>query len=151
MTCLNSQSQGSTLPKGATRPIRIHGLAEARAACAAAAELGVPLLLVSAPAAAAHAGALWFRTVAARAAAEFPTLPLITVLDCADRAGDAQGALAAGVEAILFTGPALVGVKLAEIAAARGAVVLTTLPKALDLRGVRNQVAACRDWLRGME
>ncbi|WP_448203369.1 hypothetical protein [Azospirillum sp. sgz302134] len=113
--------------------------------------MGVPLLLVSAPAAAAHAGALWFRTVAARAAAEFPTLPLITVLDCADRAGDAQGALAAGVEAILFTGPALVGVKLAEIAAARGAVVLTTLPKALDLRGVRNQVAACRDWLRGME
>ncbi|MDQ2105789.1 hypothetical protein QSG27_24050, partial [Azospirillum sp. C340-1] len=56
------------------RPIRFHGLAEASAACAAAAELGVPLLLVSAPGAAAHAGAGWFLAVVARAAARHPAV-----------------------------------------------------------------------------
>lgn len=129
------------------RPILIHGLAEARAACAAASELGVPVLLVSAPAGAAHAGALWFRNVVARAAQAFPNVTVTAVLDCGDRAGDAQGALSAGVESVLFTGRAEVAERLAEIARARGATVLTGLPPALDLRGARNPVAACRDWL----
>ena len=133
------------------RPIRIHGLAEARAACAAAAELGVPLVLVSAPAGAAHAGAQWFRNVVVRAMADFPSVAVTAVLDCADRAGDAQGALAAGADTVLFTGPAAVAERLADIAAQRGAAVLTELPGALDLRGARNPVAACRDWLSGSD
>lgn len=131
------------------RPIRIHGLPDARAACAAAAELGVPVLLVSAPAASAHAGALWFRDVAARAAAEFPTVAVTAVLDCADRAGDAQGALASGLRTVLFTGRAEVAERLADIARARGATLLTGILPALDLRSVRDRDAACREWLGG--
>lgn len=133
-----------------TPPIRVHSLAEARVACAAAAELGVPLRLVSAPAGAAHGGALWFREVVARASAEFPTVAMTAVLDCADRAGDAQGALAAGLRIVLFTGRADVAARLADIAAQNGATVLTGLPPSLDLRGVRNPAAACRAWLGGL-
>jgi hypothetical protein len=129
------------------RPIRVHSLAEARAACAAAAECGVPLLLVSAPAASAHAGALWFQDVVRRAAAEFPNVSLTAVLDCADRAGDAQAALAAGVHAILFTGPVSVAERLADIAAQRGAILLTDRPSALDLRDAGRMEEACRAWL----
>ena len=132
-----------------TPPIRVHSLAEARAACAAAAELGVPLRLVSAPAGGAHGGALWFRSVAAQAGAEFPAIDLTAVLDCADRAGDAQGALASGVRAVLFTGPAPVAARLADIAGRTGALLLPCLPPALDLRGVRDPGAACRAWLAG--
>lgn len=136
-------------PLATDRPIRVHGLAEAGAACAAAAELGVPLLLVSAPAAAAHGGALWFRDLVARAAAAHPGLPVAAVLDCADRPGDVQGAIAAGTPALLFTGPAAVAARLADIAARRGAVLLTALPAALDLRTARDPERACRDWLSG--
>ena len=55
-----------------SRPVRIHGVAEARAALDAAAGLGAPLVLVSAPAAAAHAGALWFRAVVEEARRTHP-------------------------------------------------------------------------------
>ncbi len=131
------------------RPIRIHSLAEARAACAAAAELGVPLLLVSAPGAAAYAGAGWFRAVIARAAALHPSVEMAAVLDCADRPGDALGALSAGIAALLFTGRADVAARLADIAARSGTRLLTNLPEPLDLRGVRDPQRACREWLGG--
>ncbi|MBP2291922.1 hypothetical protein [Azospirillum rugosum] len=125
----------------------MHSLDDARAACAAAADLGVTVRLVSAPAGAAHGGALWFRELVARAAAEWPSAAPTAVLDCSDRAGDAQGALAAGIGVILFTGPAPVAAKLADIAGRTGATVLTGPLPALDLRGVRDPVAACRDYL----
>lgn len=131
----------------ATPAIRVHSLDDARAACAAAAGLGLPVRLVGAPAGAAHGGALWFRELVARAAAEFPSAVPTAVLDCADRAGDAQGALAAGIAVILFTGPAAVAARLAEIAGRTGAAVLTERPAALDLRGARDPVAACREHL----
>ncbi|MCW2236520.1 hypothetical protein [Azospirillum canadense] len=130
-----------------TPAIRVHSLDDARAACAAAADLGVPVRLVSAPAGAAHGGALWFRELVARAAAEWPSVGLTAVLDCADRAGDAQGALAAGIKAILFTGPAPVAATLTSIAERMGSTVLTEPPAALDLRGARDPVAACRQHL----
>ena len=131
------------------RPIRIHSLAEARVACAAAVECGVPLFLVSAPAASSHAGALWFQGVVRRVTAEFPTVSLTAALDCGDRAGDAQAALAAGVRAVLYTGPPPVAERLADIAAQHGSVLLTDRPSALDLRDARRAEEACRGWLSG--
>ncbi|WP_114860604.1 hypothetical protein [Azospirillum brasilense] len=133
------------------RPIRIHGMTDADAACAAAAELGVPLLLVSAPGAAASAGAGWFREVAARAAARHPSVATTAVLDCADRPGDALAALSAGIGVILFTGRVDVAERLADIAAQRGARLLTGLPEALDLRGARDPRRTCRNWLSGRD
>ncbi|KAA0688699.1 hypothetical protein [Azospirillum brasilense] len=132
-----------------SRPIRIHGLSDADAACAVATDLGAPLLLVSAPGAAASAGAGWFREVVASATARHPSVAMTAVLDCADRPGDALGALSAGIGAILFTGRADVAGRLADIAVQRGSRLLTALPLALDLRGVRDPRRACRDWLSG--
>lgn len=138
-----------TEPPSQTRPIRIHSLAEAHTACAAAAELKVPLLLVSAPGAAAYAGAGWFRAIADRAAALHPEVTSMAVLDCADRPGDVLGALSAGLATLLFTGRADVAARLADIAAQSGARLLTDLPAPLDLRGVRDPLRACREWLGG--
>ncbi len=140
-----------TAPPPHPRPVRIHSLTDAEAACAAAADLGVPLLLVSAPGAAASAGAGWFGAVVARAAARHPSVAITAVLDCADRPGDALAALSAGIATVLFTGRADVAERLADIAAQRGARLLTWLPAALVLRGVRDPRRACRDWLGGQD
>ena len=125
------------------RPVRVHGVAEARAALTAAAALGVPVVLVGPP----GGGALWFAHMAEAARAAVPGAEAIAVLDCADRAGDAQGALAAGARYVLFSGPAEVAERLAGIAARSGAVVLPSLAPALDLRGERDPLGACRAWL----
>jgi hypothetical protein len=55
-------------------------------------------------------------------------------LDCGDDAGAAQGALRAGVEAVIFIGRADVAERLAAIAGAQGIRLLTTRPDVfLDL------------------
>lgn len=127
------------------RPVLVHGLDDARSALGAAAALGVPVTVV----AGAASGALWFIRVVEAARAACGAVEVHAVLDCADHAGDAQGALAAGVRHVLFTGPPAAAARLADIAAARGAVVLTSLPPALELRGMRDAAAACRTWLSG--
>ena len=73
----------------------------------------------------------------------------MAVLDCADRPGDVLGALSAGLATLLFTGRADVAARLADIAAQSGARLLTDLPAPLDLRGVRDPLRACREWLGG--
>ncbi|WP_051341191.1 hypothetical protein [Azospirillum halopraeferens] len=128
-----------------SRPVRIHGPDDARAALAAARALGMGVALCAPP----GAGALWLRRVAERAASGYPDVPVAAVLDCGDRAGEAQGALAAGVRHLLFRGSPAAADRLADIAAASGAVVLRALPEPLDLRGARDPVAACTAWLAG--
>lgn len=135
----------STALPGAARPVRVHGLDEARTALTAAAALGVPVVLVGPP----GGGALWFTRMVEAARAAVPGAESAAVLDCADHAGDALGALAAGVRHVLFTGPPEVAARLADIAARGGAVVLPALAPALDLRGERDPEGACRAWLAG--
>ena len=56
------------------------------------------------------------------------------MLDCGDDAGAAQGAIRAGIEAVIFTGRADVAERLGAIAAATGVRLLTERPPApLDL------------------
>ncbi len=125
----------------------IHGLDDARAAVAAAAALGRRLRLVSAPGAAGYAGAAWFRHVVAKAAAERPEVEVEAVIDCADAAGDVLGVLRDGARLVRFTGPPAVADKLAMIAAAHGAQLVTDEGPALDLAGIDDREAACRTWL----
>lgn len=127
--------------------VLVHGLDDALAAVAAAAETGRPVALLSAPAASAHAGALWLVELRRRAVDAQPAARAIAILDCDDRAGDAQGAIAAGVTHLVFTGRPDVAARLADIATARDAVLLTERPDALDLRRRRDPAAACRAWL----
>ncbi|CAO3443685.1 hypothetical protein [Azospirillum largimobile] len=110
-------------------PILIRGLDDALAAAAAADSTGKPLVLMAPPA----AGALWLRGVVERVRKAHPGLEVAGLLDCGDRAGEAQGALAAGLRLVLFTGRPDMAGRLAAIAAARGATLLTRRPPALDL------------------
>jgi hypothetical protein len=126
--------------------IRILGLDDARAALTAAA--GAPVRLVSAPDAGGALGAGGWRALLDVLAAEFPAAPLTAVLDCGDAAGRALAALALGIPDIAFTGDATAAARLADIARSQGARLHA--PEAvepLDLRGRRDPVAACRDWL----
>ncbi len=125
----------------------IHGLADARAAAAAAAEAGIAIRLLSAPGAAAYGGAGWFREIAAAIHAEFPGLAVEAVLDCGDAPGHALAALRAGIAAIRFDGPKRVRDKIAAIAHQCDAVLDAGGGKALDLGEVADRDSACRAWL----
>ena len=125
----------------------IHDLAQAKAALAAAAACGRPVTLVSAPGAAGFAGAPWFLKVVALAAAEQPAATYDAVLDCADRPGHVLAALRQGAEAVRFSGSKATAAKLAAIAEASGARLVTGRIKAHDLRGLADPEAACRAWL----
>lgn len=130
--------------------IVIHNLAHARAALAAAADLGSPVTLVSAPGAAAYLGAAVFREMVAEAARETPGVAVTALLDCGDDAGLALNALRHGLKAIrLRAGPEAMAA-VADIARQLGATVESDAgAPVLDLLDRRDAPAACRAWLLG--
>jgi hypothetical protein len=112
----------------------IHSLAHAVAALTAADEAGRSIVLLSAAGAGLSAGPGWWRALVEAARAAVPAARSTAPLDCGDDAGAAQGAIRAGVEAIVFTGRTDVAERLADIAGQRGAAILTERPPAnLDL------------------
>lgn len=127
--------------------IVIHGLDDARTALRAAREAGCAVTLVSAPGAGGYAGAAWFDQVVRQACAEIPNAKVEAVLDCGDGAGLVMAALRQGLKTVRFAGDAATAAKLAEIAAAQGATVITQDVPALDLRLTRDRLASCRVWL----
>lgn len=129
------------------RVVIVHSLEHARAAVAAAAALGVPVTLLSAPGAAAYAGAGWFLKVVARALGEHPQVRAAAVLDCGGAPGHALGALRQGLRAIRFTGPPATTARIAAIARQYGAVLYKGSGPALDLLTEPDPQAACRKWL----
>ncbi len=131
------------------RTILFHSLAHARAACAAAAEAGVPLALQTAPGAAAYAGSQYLKAIVDKVAAEFPGVDLDAAIDCGDDAGTAQGALRIGWKAVCFSGPSPVRDKLADIATQCDARILAADAggPALDLLDDPDPAAQCRRFL----
>jgi len=131
------------------RRIIIHSLAQARAALAAAAELGVSVTLESAPAAGGYAGPGWWRALIDAARAAHPAADVSAVLDCGEEPGTALAALRAGVPRIRFTGAAETRERLAAIAAQRGAAVegAAVEEDVLDLLEARDPLAASRRFL----
>jgi hypothetical protein len=127
--------------------IIIHGVDDARAALQAAAELRVPVTVISGPDGGSYAGPGWFNAVVAQAQGAFPDVTVTAILDCDDASGHVLGALRAGVRAVRFTGRADVAAKLADIAASQGAALITGDVDTLDLRPHRDPVAACKAWL----
>ena len=119
---------------GSAPAIVVHSLAHAVAALQAAAAVGRDIVLLSAANAGIYAGAGWWRAVVEAARAAEPAAKCGAILDCGDDAGAAQAALRAGIEAVIFTGRADVADRLAAIAEARAARLLTArLRPALDL------------------
>jgi hypothetical protein len=125
--------------------IIIHSLDQALAAAAAAETARIPLLLRSAPGAAGYAGVGWFAALAAILAERHPALQATLILDCADEAGTAMGALRRSIRHIRFTGPPQVAAKLTAL----GAILDTDTRPALDLLGHTDPEATCRRWLSG--
>ena len=111
----------------------IYGLGHARAALAP----GRPVLLLSAFGAACYAGAGWWQALVAAAGAP------LDALDCADAAGRALEALAAGCRMIVLH-PCPGFAAVAERAG--GATILAARPPALDL-GERGAERHLLDWL----
>jgi DNA-binding NarL/FixJ family response regulator len=109
----------------------VHSLTHAVAALQAAAAARRAVILLSASNGGVYAGAGWWRAMTDAARAAVPAARFSAILDCGDDAGAAQAALRAGVEASVFTGRADVAERLAAIAAARGARLLTTRPQPL--------------------
>ena len=140
---------------GEAKAITIHTLRQAQAAAAAAAETGIPVLLLSAYAAAGTVGPAWFDAVLTAAATRYPETAVDGMLDCGGMPGHALAALRHGLRRIRYDGPAFEAV--ADIAAQSGAAVLRERPAALDLaaetdmggpEGMAALVDACRRWLQ---
>ena len=123
--------------------VMIHSAADARTALAPA----LPVTLVSAPGAALYAGAAWWVALVAAIRAEHPGMPFEDLLDCGDAPGRAAEALRAGQRRLVLRGaPPASYERVRLMAEALGAVLLSTMPQALDLArpGARRRLAA---WL----
>ncbi|HEV2676611.1 MAG TPA: hypothetical protein VGV37_18945 [Aliidongia sp.] len=132
--------------------IIVHSLAQALVAAEAAAALGKPLTLRSAAGAGSTVGVGWFASLGTILFERHPALDLTLVLDCADEAGTALGALRRGLKAVRVAGSPDVLAKLAALADGYGARLDRDERPCLDLiGGLAEQVdlaARCRDWLK---
>jgi len=139
---------------GDAKAITIHTLRQAKAAAAAAAHAGTPVLLLSAYGAAGSVGPAWFAAVIDTAKAAYPEASLEGLLDCAGTPGYALAALRQGLKRIRYDGPAFDAI--ADIAAQGAATVWRERPPALDLGAVADDdgpeamaalIASCSRWL----
>jgi fructose/tagatose bisphosphate aldolase len=133
---------------GTRRAIIVHSLEDARTALAAAAELGVPVTLRSAPGAAAYLGAQIFREIIETARAEYPEADTVGVLDCGEDAGFALAALRHGIERVRVDLPAETHARVADIARQHGGALDDDPAPALDLLNCDTLAERCRSWLR---
>jgi hypothetical protein len=136
----------------AGRPtIIIHSLADARIALAAAHETGRTVRLLSGPGAAAALGPPVFRAITQAARAEWPEVDAEIVLDCGGDPGLALAALRHGIKYISVDVPDDTRARLADIAHALGAHLVTVAGPALDLADQPDAAAHCRSWLAAAE
>jgi hypothetical protein len=111
--------------------IIVHSLTQALAALTAGAASGRSVTLLSAPDAGIFAGPGWFKALVDAAQAAVPAAQFSTILDCGDDAGAAQGAIRAGIDAVIYAGRSDVAERLAAIAAASDFSLLRARPTAL--------------------
>jgi hypothetical protein len=114
-------------PQGAPVFI-VHSLTHAVAALEAAAAVGREVILLSATDAGISAGPGWFKALANAAREAVPAARFAAILDCGDDAGAAQGAIRAGIDAIIYSGRTDVAERLAAIAQQAVVSLLTTRP-----------------------
>ena len=103
------------------RPIIVHSLEDAKTALGVAAEIGVPLILQSAPGAGRYLGASVFKDMVDEAAGPTPPVAVTCIFDCGDDPGLALGALRLGLKVIRTDVTGETKDRLAQIAARTGA------------------------------
>ncbi len=131
--------------------IIIHSADHARAALSVASEMGVGVILLSAPGAAAYLGATIFRDMVAAARKAYPEVEVTAVLDCGDDPGLAMGAMRHGVDAVSISNIPEIRAKLRDIADQRGVKVYEEEGPVLDLVDMTYPLAALRAWLNEPE
>jgi hypothetical protein len=95
---------------------------------------GRSIVLATSPGAGSYVGPGWFREVIAAARDAVPEAGCSSLLDCGDDRGAALAALRSEVEGIVFTGPADVARRLADMASQYRVRFVTERPMpALDL------------------
>jgi hypothetical protein len=134
---------------GAREPIAVvvvHHLDQARAALAAAAELGCVIELRSAPGAAGYAGVGYLKALGDEAGHEL-------LIDCGDDAGLVMAALRTGCRRMAFSGSAELGRRLADMAEQVGAtlVVEAQAPEVVMLQPEDDAAAVVRARLSGVK
>jgi len=132
------------------RPVIVHDIEDARAAVAAAAELGLAsLTLRSAPGAARYLGATVYRDIVRAACGAHPGVAVTAVFDCGADPGLALGALRHGLKVIRLSAASAVRDRIADIAAQSGARLDDgdADQPALDLLDAEDRGAALRAWL----
>lgn len=131
---VNGDGSAGSRGAGDAPAVAVHGLAQARAALAAAGPRGV--LLLSAPGAAGGMGPDWFAALVRAARASHPRVVCTPVLDCGGAPGHVLAALRGGFRLLVLEAGTPGFAALAAVAAAEGARLLPTRPPALDLRSV---------------
>jgi hypothetical protein len=106
----------------------------------------MPVALLSAPGAALFAGCGWWRALVGQIRAEFAEIAIDDILDCADAAGLALGALRIGQRAIVLDPAAPGWDSVVAIAASLGGEVLAHRPVAIDMSKPA-EARRLRDWL----
>jgi fructose-bisphosphate aldolase, class I len=127
----------------APRPqVVVHDLAQARAALAAAAELGLPVELRSAPDAAAYAGVGYLHALGEAAGQAL-------LVDCGEDAGLVMAALRSGCRKLAFSGSGELFQRLADMAAQASAELTdeSAAPALLALMPDDDARARCLAWL----
>jgi hypothetical protein len=143
-----ARRQGAAGRRGAAATLSalqivVHDLDQARAALDAAGELGIAIELRSATDAAAYAGVGYLKALGELAGQEL-------LIDCGEDAGLVMAALRTGCRRLVFSGPADLGARLADMAAQLGADFRheTTRPACLELAPEADAARACREWLQ---
>ena len=121
----------------------VHHLDQARAALAAAAELGCALALRSAPGAAGYAGVGYLKALSDQVGYEL-------LIDCGDDAGLVMAALRTGCRRIAFSGSDDLGRRLSEMAEQMDATLVleTHAPEVMMLQPEDDAAALLRTRLR---
>lgn len=109
--------------------VTVHHLDEMRAALRDAGDLGQPVLLLSAPGAAASLGAMTWAAMTEQAKTEYPDTDMETALDCGAEAGMVMNAMRHGLRCVIFTGAEAAAARLARMADRMGVIMLRERPK----------------------
>lgn len=123
--------------------IVVHAIEHGIAAAAAAQAVGIPITLRSAEGAGGTVGVGWFSALADEIRAAYPDAQIIFILDCADEAGTALGALRRGIRHVRFTGSDVAADKLAAI----GLILDRDARPPLDLLDAVDPETDCRKFL----
>lgn len=128
--------------RGAALEVIVHDLRQARDALAAAAELGAPMQLTSAPGAAAYAGVGYLHALGRAAGHEL-------LIDCGDDAGLVMAALRTGCRRLVFSGSSETFARLDDMADQLGATIRHDMEPApvLELQPADDARARCLSWL----